>query len=125
MKNVLTIINKFKWTKHKISQVVYYIDNNIGDKPLCLTYHKELWTTNNGKLYFNKLLVVPKDEAKKYIYKIYIDKTHGMGKKYIYNYLKTKYIGITRTMVDKVLKKLHKNNIWIHNIYEDDKEDKE
>ena len=106
-------INKFKYTRQSIFKIMNYIENKIGEKPKCLKYYPEKWNIKNNKLYFDDKLIIPRSEAIKYILKIYYDRDEPFGRDTIFNILKEDYIGITKSLIQKVLTKLHKNGIWL------------
>ena len=110
---LLRNINKFKYTSTSIFKILNYIENNIGEKPKCLTYDSDKWNVKNNKLYFDNKLVVPKSKIKNIVFKIYFDKSQPFGRDGIFDILKENYIGISKNNIQKIINKLHKKGIWL------------
>ena len=93
---------RYRFTEKSVKNAKNYIKNKKGPQPSFLK--KFTGTVKNGELYLENKLVIKVDKIDSVLRKIVLQGTVPLTRDGLYYYLAKKYVGITRSKIDKFLK---------------------
>jgi hypothetical protein len=104
----IRIINKYKFTLSTIRKALRYLQSGNGDKKKInfLSYKKDKWSYNKGKLYFDDRLIIPREMMSEYLINLYLEGYTGRDE--LHKEIMSKYIGISRGIINKFLSEIKK-----------------